>query len=171
MCAPSLLGLGYQTISLQRTGMSPEIEHCSNGGDCRMRFIPTRVHGMMDYLIGVLLVAAPWLFNFDRGGAETWVPVILGAGVIMYSLFTDYELSIARRMPMPTHLMLDLGGGLLLAVSPWLFGFSEWVWAPHLVVGLLEMGTSLMTRRVPDTGHQAGHAAGVGARTSGAFRQ
>jgi hypothetical protein len=33
------------------------------------------------------------------------------------------------------------------------------------------MGTSLMTRRVPDTGHQAGHAAGVGARTSGAFRQ
>jgi hypothetical protein len=171
MCAPSLLGLGYQTISLQQTGMSPEIEHCSNGGDCRMRFIPTRVHGMMDYLIGVLLVAAPWLFNFDRGGAETWVPVILGAGVILYSLFTDYELSIARRIPMPTHLMLDLGGGLLLAVSPWLFGFSEWVWAPHLVVGLLEMGTSLMTRRVPDTGHQAGHAAGVGARTSGAFRQ
>jgi hypothetical protein len=133
-----------------------------------MRFIPTRVHGMMDYLIGALLIAAPWLFNFDRGGAETWVPVILGAGVILYSLFTDYELSMSRQIPMPTHLMLDLGGGLLLAVSPWLFGFSEWVWEPHLIVGLLEMGTSLMTRRVPDTGRHARNTHGIG--TSGAFR-
>jgi hypothetical protein len=137
-----------------------------------MRFIPTRIHGMMDYLVGVLLIAAPWLFDFDRGGAETWVPVILGAGVILYSLFTDYELGAVRRLSMPTHLMLDFGGGLLLAVSPWLFGFSEYVSTPHLVVGLIEMATSLMTRRVPDTGHRAAHGstAGVGARTSGAFR-
>jgi SPW repeat len=122
---------------------------------------------MMDYVIGVLLIAAPWLFNFNRGGAETWVPVILGAGVILYSLFTDYELGAVRRIPMPTHLMLDLGGGVLLAVSPWLFGFSDYVWAPHLIVGLIEIGTSLMTRRVPDTGHRGthGHTAGVGART------
>jgi SPW repeat len=132
-----------------------------------MRVIPTRVHGMMDYVIGVLLIAAPWLFNFNRGGAETWVPVILGAGVILYSLFTDYELGAVRRIPMPTHLMLDLGGGVLLAVSPWLFGFSDYVWAPHLVVGLIEIGTSLMTRRVPDTrnGRTHGHTAGLGART------
>lgn len=135
-----------------------------------MRFIPTRVHGMMDYLIGVLLIVAPWLLDFHRGGAETWVPVILGAGVIMYSLFTDYELAAVRRIPMPTHLMLDLGGGVLLAVSPWLFGFSDWVWQPHLIVGLLEIGTSLMTRRVPDTGHQASHRGTTG-RTSGAFHR
>jgi hypothetical protein len=124
---------------------------------------------MMDYLIGVLLIAAPWLFNFDRGGAETWVPVILGAGVILYSLFTDYELGAMRRIPMRTHLMLDLGGGVLLALSPWLFGFSDYVWQPHLIVGLLEIGTSLMTHRIPDTGRQAGHSS-VAGRTSGAFR-
>jgi hypothetical protein len=123
---------------------------------------------MMDYLIGVLLIAAPWLFNFDRGGAETWVPVILGAGVILYSLFTDYELGAMRRISMPTHLMLDLGGGVLLALSPWLFGFSDYVWQPHLIVGLLEIGTSLMTRRIPDTGRQAGRSGMAG--TSGAFR-
>jgi SPW repeat len=133
-----------------------------------MRVIPTRIHGMMDYLIGVLLIAAPWLFNFDRGGAETWVPVVLGASVILYSLFTDYELGAMRRISMPTHLMLDLGGGVLLALSPWLFGFSEYVWQPHLIVGLLEIGTSLMTRRMPDTGHQASHHRAAG-RTSGAF--
>ena len=136
-----------------------------------MRFIPTRVHGMMDYLVGVLLIAAPWLFDFDRGGAETWVPVLLGASAIVYSLFTDYELGMVRRLSMPTHLMLDLGSGILLAVSPWLFGFSDYVWEPHLIVGLIEIGTSLMTRRVPDTGHQAHHGtAHASGRTSGAFR-
>ena len=128
-----------------------------------MRVIPTRVHGMLDYLVGALLIAAPWLFDFNRDGAETWVPVILGAGVILYSLFTDYELGAVRRLPMPTHLMLDLGGGVLLALSPWLFGFSDYVWAPHLIVGLIEIGTSLMTQRVP-----TGVREGLG-RTSGAF--
>jgi hypothetical protein len=133
-----------------------------------MRVIPTRIHGMMDYLIGVLLIAAPWLFGFNRGGAETWVPVILGAGVILYSLFTDYELGAVRSIPMPTHLMLDVGGGVLLAVSPWLFGFSDYVWAPHLIVGLVEIGTSMMPRRVPADGQRGRHHA-VGGRTSGAF--
>jgi hypothetical protein len=135
-----------------------------------MRIISTRAHGMMDYLVGVLLILAPWLFNFDRGGAETWVPVLLGAGAILYSLFTDYELGMVRNIPMPTHLTLDLFNGLLLAVSPWLFGFSEIVWRPHLIVGLLEIGTSLLTRRVPDTGPRTHHSDRTPhRRTSGAF--
>jgi hypothetical protein len=82
-----------------------------------VRFIPTQVHGMLDILMGVVLIAAPFLLRFDRGAA-TWVPVILGAGVIAYSLITDYELGIARIIPMPVHLMLDIGGGALLAASP-----------------------------------------------------
>lgn len=57
-----------------------------------MRFIPTRTHGMLDYLMGILLLIAPWVFGFAQGGAETWVPVILGAGVLLYSLFTNYEM-------------------------------------------------------------------------------
>ena len=120
-----------------------------------MRFIPTRVHGMLDYIVGVLLIAAPWLFGFAQGGAETWVPVILGAGALLYSLFTDYELGLMRRLPMPTHLMLDLGAGLFLAASPWIFGFAEYVWVPHVLVGLLEVGAALMTEKVPAAGRDS----------------
>lgn len=111
-----------------------------------MKVIPTRVHGILDYLVGALLIAAPWLFNFDRGGPETWVPVALGAGAILYSLVTDYELGLARVIPMKTHLALDMANGLLLAASPWLFGFDEYVWMPHLVLGLIEIGTAAMTQ-------------------------
>lgn len=119
-----------------------------------MRFLPTRIHGMLDYLIGLLLIAAPWVLGFADGGAEQWVPVILGAGVIMYSLITDYELSIARIIPMPVHLGLDIMGGALLAVSPWLFGFSEEVWLPHVVVGVLEIGAGLVTHTRATADHR-----------------
>lgn len=107
----------------------------------------------MDYLMGILLIAAPWIFNFDRGGAETWVPVVLGVGTLLYSLMTNYEYSISKTISMRTHLTLDLISGILLAASPWLFGFSEYVYLPHLIVGLLEIGASLMTERVPHAGH------------------
>jgi hypothetical protein len=117
-----------------------------------MRFISTKVHGVMDYLMGILLIASPWLFNFAGGGAETWVPVILGASTIIYSLLTDYELSISRTLSMRTHLTLDLLSGIVLAASPWLFGFSEVVYLPHLILGILEIGASLTTERVPSTG-------------------
>ena len=114
-----------------------------------MKFIPTRVHGLLDYLVGLLLIAAPWVFNFARGGAETWVPVILGAGALLYSVFTDYELGLVKRLPMGTHLTLDLLSGIFLGASPWLFGFSEFVYVPHLVLGVLEVGAALMTKTTP----------------------
>jgi hypothetical protein len=115
-----------------------------------MRVITTRTHGYMDYIVGVLLIAAPWIFDFDRGGAETWVPVVLGASAIVYSLLTDYELGAYPALSMKTHLTLDLASGILLAISPWLFGFANYVWAPHLILGIIEIGASLMTKLKPE---------------------
>lgn len=122
-----------------------------------MRVIPTNIHGMLDYLMGLLLIVAPWLFGFAAGGAETWLPVVLGAGVILYSLFTDYEMGLSKSLSVPAHLWLDGLGGALLAVSPWLFGFSGEVFWPHLVLGLVEIGASLITETAPRTTQSSVH--------------
>ena len=114
-----------------------------------MRFISTKVHGYLDYSVGLLLIAAPWLFGFARGGAETWVPVILGASAIVYSLLTDYELGASRQLSMRTHLGLDIFSGILLAASPWLFGFADYVYLPHLILGIAEIGVAAMTQTKP----------------------
>ena len=116
-----------------------------------MRFLSTKVHGVLDYLVGVLLITVPWLLGFARGGAETWVPLVLGAATIIYSLMTDYEYSISRKLSMRTHLALDMCSGILLAASPWIFSFNDYVYLPHLIVGLLEVGAALMTQTVPTT--------------------
>ncbi|HWK88714.1 MAG TPA: SPW repeat protein [Longimicrobium sp.] len=104
---------------------------------------------MLDYALGALIAASPWLLGFADGRAEQWVPVALGLGVIGYSLFTDYELGVARRLPMPVHLALDAIGGVLLAASPWIFGFDLEVRLPHVVLGLVEVATALVTNTVP----------------------
>jgi hypothetical protein len=68
------------------------------------------------------------VLGFADGGPEQRVPVILGMGVIAYSLVTDYELGIARLIPMSVQLGLDLLSGILLAMSPWLSGFADDIW-------------------------------------------
>ena len=74
-----------------------------------MRFIPTRVHGAIDYLWGVALIASPWLLGFATGGAAQWVAVAFGAGAILYSLVTVYELGVLRIIPMGACTSLSMG--------------------------------------------------------------
>lgn len=107
------------------------------------------MHGILDYIIGLALIAAPWLFGFADGGSETWIPVIIGATVIISAMATNYELGVVKMLSMKAHLGLDVVAGGFLAVSPWIFGYVDYVWIPHLVVGLFMVGSGLMTEKVP----------------------
>ena len=104
-----------------------------------MRFIPTRIHGAIDYLMALVLIAAPWALGFGRdGGAETWVPVALGVAIAGMSLLTDYEWGVSRLIPMPTHLFIDAAGGIFrpcrrgcsgatgCGPRTWCWGSSSW---------------------------------------------
>ena len=114
-----------------------------------MGVIPTRIHGVIDYVMGVLLLASPWLFNFNfaDNAAATWVPVVIGLLILGTSLMTAYELGLIKVIPMPAHLVADMGAGAILLVSPWLFGVADEVWVPHVVLGVAEIGVALMTKR------------------------
>jgi hypothetical protein len=115
-----------------------------------MRFIPTRLHAPLDYIVGVALIAAPWIFQFSEHTAATIVPIVLGSGLILYSLFTNYELGVWKVAPMAVHNLGDIAAGTVLAASPWLFGFADEsasVWAPHLVVGLAAIFLGLTTKQ------------------------
>jgi SPW repeat len=116
-----------------------------------MRFIPTRFHAPLDYIVGVVLIAAPWIFQFSEHTAPTVVSIVLGIGLIAYSLFTDYELGVWKVAPMAVHNLIDIVAGLLLAASPWIFGFADEtanVWAPFVVIGLAAVFLGLTTKQV-----------------------
>jgi hypothetical protein len=113
-----------------------------------MRFIPTKFHAPLDYIVGVALIAAPWIFQFSDVTAATIVSIVLGIGLIAYSLITDYELGVWKVAPMAVHNLIDVVAGLFLAASPFIFGFSDEsanVWVPHVVVGLAAVFLGLTT--------------------------
>ena len=101
-------------------------------------------------MVGILLVFFPNLFGFADGSSAQWIFVALGVAAILYSLVTDYELGLVHWIPMPVHLSLDAASGVVLAASPWLFGFHDRVYLPHLIFNLFEIVASLITRPRPD---------------------
>jgi len=117
-----------------------------------LRMIPTSVHGAVDYLTGGALLAAPKVLGIDDDRRAALVLRSAGGGALVYSLITDYELGLLRLLPMPAHLALDAASGVLVAASPWLFGFAgrgPRYWLPHVLVGAMEVLAATSTRTEP----------------------
>ena len=115
-----------------------------------MRFIQTKFHAPLDYIVGAALIASPWIFSFSDTTAPTVVSIVLGIGLIAYSLFTNYELGVWKVAPMAVHNLIDIVAGTLLAASPWIFGFADEtanVWLPFVVVGLAAIFLGLTTEQ------------------------
>ena len=104
--------------------------------------------------MGVLLILLPFIFDFPEGAA-TWLPIVLGAGTIVYSLITDYEMGVAHFLSMKAHLGIDLAVGILLIAAPWLFGFADEVFWPFVILGVFEVAASLMTEKRAHTAETA----------------
>ncbi len=115
-----------------------------------MNVITTRMHTIIGLIVGAALIVAPQLFGFaDVGGAAVMVPVWIGIIILLSEVTTTSPLSLIKLVPMRIHIMMDVVLGLMLLVSPWLFGFSDLdvnAWLPHVIVGVLVVGYALMTR-------------------------
>ena len=128
-----------------------------------MRFIPTKFHAPLDYIVGVVLIAGPWIFRFSEHTAATVVPIVLGIGLIVYSLFTNYELGLWKVAPMAVHNLIDIVAGALLAASPWLFGFADEganFWVPFVVIGVAAIFLGLTTKQQGGYSYKTVPAAG-----------
>ncbi|WP_347156418.1 SPW repeat protein [Pontibacter chitinilyticus] len=122
-----------------------------------MRFIPTRFHGILDYVVGVIFIIAPWVFDFSSVPYATWIMVVAGILVLVQAVCTDYELGIVKMIPMPSHLMIDFGLGVILALTPWMFSFADQVYVPHLIGGIFSILAALTTHRYPSTSYRTTH--------------
>ena len=83
-----------------------------------MKLIPTRIHGILDYVTAATLFVLPNLLHWD---AKVTARVrIAAAGTLLYSLVTRYELGLkpVAVLPMPGHLALDGTSGLLFCAAP-----------------------------------------------------
>jgi len=111
--------------------------------------ITTRAHAVLDYTLGPALLLAPQALGFASKGAAAAVPRAMGAADCSISSMTQYELGVYPVIPMRTHLLIDVVKGVMMAASPWLFGFGrsgrKSTWLPHLLMGVSEVAIAAMT--------------------------
>jgi hypothetical protein len=114
--------------------------------------ISTKTHGILDYTVGPFVAMSPWLLGYGKKSElAKWLPVALGAGSVVYSLFTRYEMGVKPVLSMKNHLRMDTASGLMTAGAPWLFGFAKKTFIPMLLLGLVELAVvALSQSEVPE---------------------
>ena len=111
-----------------------------------LKLVPAWLHGIGDYGAGLALIIVPLLV----GGSDeaVFTGVVLGAVLILVSLFTRYPLGAVKAIPFPTHSLGDYGGALLAIVAPFVLGFNDTdagLTAFYIVVGVVVIALSLVT--------------------------
>jgi uncharacterized membrane protein HdeD (DUF308 family) len=113
----------------------------------RRNSIPLTLHGLLEYGLGVLAIAAPFLFSFDSNTA-VGVWVLLGGAIIVLAALTDSPTGIVRSLPVDSHVVLDFVIAIASIMAPFLLGFSDETGptAFSLLFGIGFLALALMTR-------------------------
>ena len=94
-------------------------------------------------------------------GLSKWLSVAGGAGLIGYSLLTDYAFGIASVISFRTHLVLDLTAAAAFIAAPFLFGWSGFVMGYYFVMAAGVIAVVALTNSKPETVAGAGVAVGA----------
>lgn len=128
-----------------------------------MRVLNAFAHGVLDYVVVVVLLLAPTLFHF------TWLPALvaylLAAVHLAVSLCTRYRLGVFRRIPFGAHGLLEAVVSVALVALPWVAGFADQTVARSFYVafGILLFVVWLIT----DYAGRVAHAAHAGPPAAG----
>jgi hypothetical protein len=118
-----------------------------------MKFISSRAHGVFDYIAGILLIVLPFiLLPAEAPVIATVMPVVIGILIIVLALFTNFELGLVKKIGMANHLMIDNGLGVILAITPWIFGFFQITYGLHLVAGIIIFAFGMFSNTLTTTG-------------------
>jgi hypothetical protein len=112
--------------------------------------IPRFVHGLIEYVGGGLLVASPFVLDYNSGSA-TAVAIVLGVLAIVLAATTEGPTSLINSVQLQLHVLLDYALAVILIASPFVFGFSG-EGAPtafFIVIGVLHLLITIGTRFRP----------------------
>ena len=114
-----------------------------------MKKIPTSKHAWLDYLAGLLFIAIPYIFGFNRSGMPAGILIGAGLFILIYSLVTGYEYSLTPLISVKLNLILDVLTGLFVAASPWLFKFQDEYFLTHVIPGVVLIVVAVISDSIP----------------------
>ena len=113
--------------------------------------IPAFVHGVLEYVAAILLIAAPFLFSFDSDTA-TGISIALGVVVLIVTASTAMSTGLVKSIPVQAHVVLDYILAFFLIASPFIFGFDDdgTATAFFLVLGVVHLLLTIATRFIKE---------------------
>ncbi len=117
--------------------------------------VPLFVHGAVEYAVGVLLIAAPFLFAFEATAA-TAVSVVLGLALLSFTAVSRLPTGLVHTVPTGVHVTVDVVLAVLLVALPFLLGFTD-EGAPtalFITLGVLHLLLTIATRFPERSGGQ-----------------
>jgi hypothetical protein len=111
-----------------------------------VRLLPAWLHAVADYAVGLGLI----IIAIAVGGSGKAVAagVLVGATVLIVSMFTRYPLGVAKVLPFPVHSAGDYLAAALLLLSPWVLNFHDTdggLTAVYVIAGIAVLAVSLVT--------------------------
>jgi hypothetical protein len=110
--------------------------------------VPVVVHGVFEYAVGVLFIAAPFLFGFSSSAAPTAAAVVVGLLLLAFTATSDLPTGLVHSVTVGVHVTVDLVLAELLVALPFVLGFTD-EGAPtalFIVVGVLHLLVTIATR-------------------------
>jgi len=117
--------------------------------------IPITLHGLIEYVAGVLFIVAPLLLDYDSGAA-TGLSVAVGIVILVVAATSAFPTGLIPRITVPVHVTLDFVLAAFLIVSPFVFGFSDETepTAFFVALGVAHLLITIGTRFLPSR-HEA----------------
>ena len=101
---------------------------------------------MIEPIIGLLFILAPFIFGFDHDSART-LSIVIGVVILASGMMTRWQLSLVKLIPLRVHFMTDVAIGIVCIAAPFVLGFSDET-APlvfFLVMGAGELAAAFGT--------------------------
>jgi hypothetical protein len=110
--------------------------------------LPVLVHGVLEYVVGALFIAAPFLFGFSASAAPTAAAVVVGLLLLAFTATSALPTGLVRSISLGVHVTVDLVLAVLLVALPFILGFTSEA-APtalFIVVGVAHLLVTIATR-------------------------
>jgi hypothetical protein len=97
-----------------------------------MRVLKPLAHGMVDYLMVIILAIGPGVAGFT--GPQAKLCYSLAVVHFLLTIITNFPLGVLKTVPFWLHGAVEIGVAVLLIVLPWMANFSRGVLSRNFFV-------------------------------------
>ena len=99
-----------------------------------MRVLKPVAHGVIDYLMVIMLAIGPGVAGFR--GKQATICYLLAAVHFLLTVVTRFPLGVTKTLPFAIHGAIEIVVAVLLVILPWLANFSAGVLSRNFFVAI-----------------------------------